>query len=149
MVPWLHAKNQKKLMSQFWEKLVTDGRTDWLTDGRTDGRTWFYRTLELFKFGSKNQKKVMMQFWEKSQKPHFWAFLALFGQIRIFVKNRAPSLFCTYGPLTSCKKSEKSNEAILRKIPTTSFLGHFWPFLAKYEFSWKIGLRHFSSSMVP
>ena len=26
--PKLHAKNQKKLMNQFWEKVVTD----WLTD---------------------------------------------------------------------------------------------------------------------
>ena len=46
----------------------------------------------------------------------FGPFLALFGQIRIFMKNRAPSLFIIYGPLTSWKKSEKSNEPILRKV---------------------------------
>ena len=33
------AKNQKKLMSQSREKLVTDGRTDERTNERTDGRT--------------------------------------------------------------------------------------------------------------
>ena len=35
----LCAKNQKKLMSQSREKLLTDGRTDERTDERTDGRT--------------------------------------------------------------------------------------------------------------
>ena len=33
----LHAKYQKNQMNQFWEKCVTNGRTD--------GRTWIYRTL--------------------------------------------------------------------------------------------------------
>ena len=37
----LHAKYQKNQMNQFWEKCVTNVRTD----GRTDGRTWIYRTL--------------------------------------------------------------------------------------------------------
>ena len=35
----LCAKNQKKLMSQSREKLVTDERTNERTDERTDGRT--------------------------------------------------------------------------------------------------------------
>jgi len=41
------AKNQKKLMSQSREKLVTDGRTN----GRTDGHRLIYRTS---KVGPKN-----------------------------------------------------------------------------------------------
>ena len=35
----IHAKFQKKLMSQFWENLRTDGRTDGGTGGRKDERT--------------------------------------------------------------------------------------------------------------
>ena len=34
---------------------------------------------------------------------------------RIFLKKRALSLFCDYGAITSCKKSEKSNGPILRQ----------------------------------
>ena len=33
---------------------------------------------------------------------------------RFFPKNPALSLFCIYGPLTSCKISEKTNESIPR-----------------------------------
>ena len=47
--------------------------------------------------------------------PIFGPFLPKFGQKWIFHINRAPSLFSIYSPLTSCKKSEKSNEAIPRK----------------------------------
>ena len=35
------AKNQRKLLSHFWEKRQTDG----ITDGQTDVQWWFYRTL--------------------------------------------------------------------------------------------------------
>jgi len=48
----------------------------------------------------------------------FWAQICPiypnFGQTRIFNKNRALSLFSQYGCLSSCKKSEKNNEPILR-----------------------------------
>ena len=40
-----HAKNQKKLLSHFWEKCQTDGRTDGWTNRQTDRQWWFYRTL--------------------------------------------------------------------------------------------------------
>ena len=44
-------------------------------------------------------------------------FLPKFGQKWIFHNIWAPSLFSIHGPLTSCKKkSEKTNEAIQRKI---------------------------------
>jgi hypothetical protein len=36
--------------------------------------------------------------------------------MRIFPKNPALSLLCLYGPLTSCKISEKTNEPIMRKV---------------------------------
>ena len=93
---------------QFWEKCVAD----WRTDGQTDRRKQFYRTLELFKFGSKNQKKVMKQSWEKQQRPYFRPFFDPFcpkkPKIRIFPKNRATSVLYPYGTLTSCKKCSQS-----------------------------------------
>ena len=36
--------------------------------------------------------------------------------MKIFPKNPAVSLLCLYGPLTSCKISEKTNEPIDRKV---------------------------------
>ena len=48
--------------------------------------------------------------------PIFGPFLPIFGKMRIFLKNRAPSLFYIYGPLTSCKKLKKTNEPILRTL---------------------------------
>ena len=63
----------------------------------------------------------MTQFLSKSKKTHFGPFWALLGQKRpkgiFFFENRAPSLFNIYGPLTSCRKSEKTNDPILRKTP--------------------------------
>jgi len=58
-----------------------------------------------------------------------------------FFENRAPSLFVVDGPLTSCKKSEKSYVPIPRKIPNgqrrergednCSSIGHFPSKIAK------------------
>ena len=42
---------------------------------------------------------------------------AMFAKMGVFGKNRASSVFSVYGPLTSCKESEKTNEPILRKTP--------------------------------
>ena len=39
------AKNQKKLLSHFWEKVQTDGWTDRQRNRWTDRQQWFYRTL--------------------------------------------------------------------------------------------------------
>ena len=55
----------------------------------------------------------MIQFCVKVQKPYFGA---IFEKMRIFPKNPALSLFYVYGPLTSCKKIEKTNESILRTL---------------------------------
>ena len=46
--------------------------------------------------------------------PIFGPFLPKFGQKLIFNKNWTPSLFSIFS-LTSCKKSVKNNELILRK----------------------------------
>ena len=54
----------------------------------------------------------MTNFFVKPKKPVFWALFA-----RIFPENPAPSLFRYYNDLTSCKKSEKTNERFLRKTP--------------------------------
>ena len=51
--------------------------------------------------------------------------------------------FKTHCPLSFCQKSEKTNEAILRKVQKTLFLGSFWPKFAQKIFFSKIGLRHF------
>ena len=47
---------------------------------------------------------------------HIGPFLPNLGKTRIFPKNRAMSLFYVYKPLTSYKKSEKTNEPIPRKL---------------------------------
>ena len=43
-------------------------------------------------------------------------FLPKYGQKWVFHKNQARPLFSTYSPLTSCKKSGKTNKLILKKI---------------------------------
>ena len=56
----------------------------------------------------------------KSTKTSFWAqfdpFCPQNGEIGFFLENRAPSLLSIYSPLTSCKKLEKTNEPMLRKV---------------------------------
>ena len=44
------------------------------------------------------------------------AKIAYKKNLGLFFENQAVSLFLLYGPLTSCKKSEKTNEPILRKV---------------------------------
>ena len=52
---------------------------------------------------------------EKSKKPNFWANLGQNIPNKIFFKNRAPLFFRAYNYLPSCKKSEKTNDPVLRK----------------------------------
>ena len=79
---------------------------------------------------------MVKHFTNYSQQRLFWArfgpFLPKFEQTGFFPKKRAPSLLTLYGPLTSCKRSEKTLEPILRKSLKTSFLGYFGPFLPKF-----------------
>ena len=64
-----------------------------------------------------NMNKIVRAVFEKNDKnPILTPFLAQNSRTRIFFENRAPSLFSIYGPLTSCKNSEKSLEPLLRKL---------------------------------
>ena len=55
------------------------------------------------------QPKVMTHSQENSQKPIFWK-IAYKKKLRVFLENRASSLFYIYNVLTSCEISEKSND---------------------------------------
>ena len=87
---------------------------------------------------------------------HFCPFCPKAAQRDFFLKNLFWPLFTPYCPLTSCKKSEKTNDSIFFKVPKTSFPGHFRPILGPFGpkraqeiFFSKIGLRHFLASMIP
>ncbi len=74
---------------------------------------------------AKFQDDPMISFWEICEKPYFWSFWARFrhiwaqmGRTGIFFKNRASSLSSIYQSTPSCKKSEKINERIPRKMVT-------------------------------
>ena len=56
---------------------------------------------------------------KKHQKcPENGGFSPICDPPRFFFKNRALSLLCPYGALTSCKKLEKTNEQSLRYLKT-------------------------------
>ena len=52
---------------------------------------------------------------------YFGPFMPKYGKMGVLPKNRALSLLSPYGPLTSCRKSEKTNEKFLRKLMTTTY----------------------------
>ena len=70
----------------------------------------FRRMIKDHQFFHFKQKKYtsMDQIFVKIRKSrflgHFQAFFLKISQTRFFPKNRAPSLFSIYGPLTSCKR---------------------------------------------
>ena len=55
------------------------------------------------------QQKVMPRSQENGQKPIFWK-IAYKKNLRVFLENRASSLFYIYNGLTSCNVSEKTND---------------------------------------
>ena len=61
------------------------------------------------------RKNKSQYFQNKVKCSFFWLFLPKFRQKWIFQRNWVLSHFIFYSPLTSCKKSEKTNEPILRK----------------------------------
>ena len=73
-------------------------------------------TLHFRSFLAKNNDSIL----RKSPKTLFLGlfrpFSPIFQKMRIFLKNPALSLLCLYGPLTSCKISEKTDEPIMRKV---------------------------------
>jgi hypothetical protein len=84
-----------------------------------------------FLLNSIREKKIFFFFQKFGVGPVLGPFGPKKGQRDFFLKNLIRPLFTPYTPLTSCKKSEKSNEAILRKIPKTSFWARFGPFWPK------------------
>ena len=129
MVLSYHAKNHPKRSSGSWDiKLTRIERSDWprafWSITREPDCSWtcgFRRKLgdhKVYRF-KVIPVKTNDSIFQKSRKTlilgHFGPFLPKFGQMRFFLKNRALSVFITYCPLTSCKKSEKTNEPILRK----------------------------------
>ena len=69
----------------------------------------YHFALFLRKTNDKHFKKC-------KKKPILEQFLPKFGQKNEFsTKNQIPSIFSIYSPLTSCKKTEKTNKPILRK----------------------------------
>ena len=76
--------------------------------------------------------------------------------MRIFSKNLAPSILSTYGPSTSCKIWDKSNELILRKkccnngrTYKSDHFGPIWPIFPQAIIFQKIQLRQLWVLMAP
>ena len=67
-------------------------------------------------FLAKTNDSILRNYRKSPFSGHFGHFLPKFGQTRFFPQNRALSLLIIYGPLTSNKKSEKTNEPILRRV---------------------------------
>ena len=66
-------------------------------------------------FGKKSEKShdpILRKLWKTSKKPIFDPFRPILPKMRFFSKNRFPSLFYIYDPLTSCKKAEKSYDPV-------------------------------------
>ena len=75
-----------------------------------------HNTLHFRSFLAKYNDSVVRKSPKNPFLGHFRHFLLIFEKMRIFPKNPALSLFYIYGPLTSCKKIEKTNEPILRTM---------------------------------
>ena len=98
---------------------------------------------------AKNQQKIMSQPREK-QKIRKWSKgispktkIRNLRRKKIFQENFFRPYIRVRCTLSSCQKSEKTNEAILYKAQKTYFQAVFGPNLPKKNFLSKIGLRHF------
>ena len=60
IVPLLHAKNEKKLRSQFWENFFTKGQTKKWTNGQTNQHRWNYSSYPMKLAGLKT---LMTNLW--------------------------------------------------------------------------------------
>ena len=81
----------------------------------------------------------------------FGQIWVLLGQTTIFPKNPFKSLLSLYSPLTSCRKSEKTNDLILKNYRKSQFLGilgPFCPFLGQMRIFTKKWLHHHKHAMV-
>ena len=127
--PLTHAKNQKNPMNGSWDIYIWKiEQSNWPSAFRSVTREpdfsqtcTFQRMIEnhdRFDFRTLRTNISWLNFLLKCKNPIFGPFLAKIGTTRIFLKNRAQSLFNPYWPLTSCKKSEKSYDSIPRKSRT-------------------------------
>ena len=93
-----------------------------------------YSSLTSCNKSEKSNERFSRKQWKCLFLGQFANFWPDFSQTRNFPKNPVTSLLSLYSPLTSCKKSEKSNEPNLRKSKKCPFLHHFGPIWAKYDF---------------
>ena len=75
----------------------------------------YYNISHLILFPDKTNDSILSKTPKSSLMGHFGPFLSNFDKTRIFPKNRAPSLLNLYRLLTSCQRTDKTNEHILRK----------------------------------
>ena len=84
-------------------------------------------------FTAKSNESILIKIQKTSFLSNFCPILPHYAKIRFFPKIRASSVFIIYGPLTSCKNSEKTNGgkydnfALLTYLLTygANFIGHF------------------------
>ena len=126
MIFYLDAKNYKKRLNGSKDIAIRRiERCDWSRGKMNISRELeFCQTCGFLRMIEKHNSfhfrpllaKTNDSILRKSPKTLFLGtFGLIFSQMRVFPKNWALSLFCVYGPLTSCKISEKTNEPILRK----------------------------------
>ena len=120
-----HAKNQLKWTSGSWDiQFSKIERSDWpraflaISQELNLPRTWFLATRSKIIPSNYicNIKKIVRAVFEKKKKKKNFLGLRKNGRKHFFFENRALSLFLRYHFLTPCKKSEKNNEPILRKL---------------------------------
>ena len=75
-----------------------------------------HKTLHFRSFLAKTNDSILRKSLKTLYLGLFRPFFPIFQKMKIFPKNPTLSLFYIYGPLTSCKKSEKNNEPIPRKM---------------------------------
>ena len=148
-------KTNDSILRNYWKSLFSVrfgpvlpqfARTRFFLENRALSLLSTYGALTSCKKSEKNNDSILRNYWKSLFSVRFGPVLPQFARTRFFLENRALSLLSTYGALTSCKKSEKTNDSILRnywKSLFSSVLGPFCPNLPEQDFSWKIGLCHF------
>ena len=115
-------------MTQFWENFEKPWKTPFLTRFGIFGppgaklrffrNKWFSPVVSLYwplTFDQKSETShdpILRKLWKTSKNPIFDPFMPILPKLRFFSKNRFPSLFYIYDPLTSCKKAETSYDPV-------------------------------------
>ena len=121
-VPHHCAKHQKNLMIQFRENPKWPYFLGHF--GPKFAQKDFFMKIDLYQIlgyfvphhCAKNQKNLMIQSRENPKWPYFWAIFGPNLPKHFFYENWAPSHFRTLCSPSLCKKSEKSNDPISRKV---------------------------------